>query len=449
MNNSFPIEDRITSLLDCINRPFDYHPDGRVPDGNPNSTIQLVDYYDDNGVYSPILNAAAIAPLTIDGLGVMYCFGRNDVRAQTYDTTTVTARGEQLYGPIYFFVGNNGNILSVNAQNEAGDNTHDGPFWSNDPVNLNQIAGSVTSYSYTDGIANALRVMSAGVRMWPTIELITNSDTVAISRYYGAQVTAASLANAFNDGTNVYSVLRNSPSYYEFSNSQGISGRFLSQQSGSVLQPLGLNSLAQIHNSAMDTSGLYYPVLIARLTQQQQIDPEDNLAFPVRSFFRTIMEGSLTQPTPLQATRVPYVSDWDDKVHHFLYRNDLYPSIVSGHSFKKVLKNVVDALGRSTGINKVLTEAKSTLQALKKTFNAGKASVQSVKKLTKSQKKNARRKLRRFLSVNLQPTEHDLVVTSENSRQDVSNQMKGILNSVLNNSLSPQETFMGANTTNN
>lgn len=402
MISDFKVDDTVTSLLDCINRPFDYHPDGRVPDGNPNSTIQLLDYYDDNGVTTPLGNPNIVQEVNISAVCVVYMYGVNTVRDIAFDITTCEARAGSLYGPIYFFLDDNGAIATLNGIGEDDVTTAQAAFWSNDPVNLATIVGTDNGYEYNSSMTNALRVLSAGVRMWPTIELITDSSTLAVSRYYGCQMTAASIYNAFVDGSNIYSIIRNSPSYIEFSNSQGISGRFQPHQQGSVLKPLHLNALANIANSNLDTSGLYFPVVLARTTSTQLFNTGASInyvTFPVRTFFRTMLEGSLTQPTPLQATRMPYVSEWEDKVSHLMYRTDLYPTIVSGHSFKKVVKSVVDALGSNAEVKKALVDAQNTLASLKKAY---KSTLQPVVKevraivnnkgLTKSQKRNLRRK---------------------------------------------------------
>lgn len=427
---------RIVSLLDCINRPFDYHPDGRVPDGNPNATMQLVDYYDDNGVYTPILSSEATEPLSIDGFGIIYGFGQNDVRSQTYDITSCLTRGDQLYGPIYFFVGATGQILTILGADAANEESADSAFWSNDPVNLSAIVGSETSYDYNTGMVNSLRVLSAGLRMWPTIELITDSNTLAVSRYYGCQITPASISNAQNDGTNIYSVMRNSPSYYEYANSQGISARFQPQQQGSVLQPLHLNALANIYNSSMDTSGLFVPCVVARLTQQVSLVPDNNIGMPVRSYFRTILEGSLTQPTPLQPTRVAYESDWEDKVHHFMYRNDLYPTVVSGHSFKAVLKSVVDTLGKGKEIKQLMSNALSTLNSLKATYNIAKDVAGPIVKVIAAKKKTKKSKKKGGSNKQVLVNNADVyrkVLAYDAARQSDSNENKSALVKVLNN----------------
>lgn len=380
--------DNLTALLDCINRPFDFHPDGRVPDGNPNSTLQLVDYYDDNGLNSPIAHVGT-PDITFDAVGMIYSYGQNVVRAFTYDSYTCTTRADALYGPIYFFIDNTGAIIDYSAI--SGDGlltTHQGPWWSNDPVNMLQILGEVNGILPTSALINAMRVLTAGIRFWPTIELVTDSTTVAVSRYYGCQMTATSLSNAFNNGVNFYSAMRNSPQYHEFANSAGISARFQPCQQGSVLKPLHLNALENIFNDNLETDGVYFPVVLARLTIDQVLQPNDTdtQAFPVRSYFRTLIEGSLNQPTPLQATRVPFIPEWEDKVAHFSFRDDLYPSVVSGHSFKAVEREVVKYMGKDSQAVALLREAKKMYTGISQAFRSGKGIVKTVKQGRKKKK---------------------------------------------------------------
>lgn len=381
----------LTALLDCINRPFDFHPDGRVPDGNPNSTLQLVDYYDDNGLNTPIANTGGPA-IVFDAVGMTYLYGQNVVRSFTYDTYTCTSRADALYGPVYFFIDNTGALIDFSAI--SGDGlltTQQAYFWSNDPVNMLQILGAVNGILPVDALINAMRVLSAGIRFWPTIELVTDSTTVAVSRYYGCQMTATSISNAANNGVNFYSAMRNSPQYHEYANSAGISARFQPSQQGSIIKALHLNALENIYNENLETDGVYFPVVLARLTIDQQLTPngEDSQSFPVRSYFRTILEGSLNQPTPLQATRVPYLPEWEDKVAHFSFRDDLYPSVVSGHSFKAVEREVVKYMGKDSQALAILREAKKMYSGVAAAFRSGKTIVKTVNKgRNKKKKKN-------------------------------------------------------------
>lgn len=425
---------QVTGLIDCINRPFDFHPDGRVPDGNPNSTLQLVDYYDDNGVNSPVANNGG-PDITFDAVGIIYCFGQNALRALTYDTYTCTDRTDAIYGPIYFFIDNTGAIIEFPGI--SGDGlltTHTGYFWSNDPVNLQQIVGAVDDAKESDALVNALRVLSAGVRFWPTIEMVTDSTTVAVSRYYGCQMTATSIVNAAQQQYNFYSSMRNSPSYHEFANSSGISGRFQPAQQGSIIKPLYLNGLDNLVTDTIQGDGMYFPVLVARLTIDQVLTPNgtDSQAFPVRSYFRTILEGSLNQPTPLQATRVPFVPEWEDKVLHYSFRDDLYPTIVSGHSFKKVENAVVKLMGRDSDVHKILLEAKKMYNGLASAFRGAKTSVNIVNQAKKKrkQKQNGKKKPR---NAGPQTLKQQFVNVTKNAQklQDNANAVLGTFQTLL------------------
>lgn len=395
--------DAITPLLDCINRPFDYHPDGRVPDGNPNHTIQLIDYYDDNGVFSPAISNATSITYNFDAVGVYYTYGQNIVRSQTYDLTTMDVRTGQDYGPIYFFLSADGSITPIEAQAVSNPSVvQTASFWSNDPVNMNQILGANTGSDTNTSLTTALRLLSAGIRLWPTIELVTDSSTLAVSRYYGCSIAPSSVENALSDSSNFYTVMRNSPAYTEFTNSQGISGRVNPLQEGSPLNMMALNGLQVISDTNFDLSGMYFPCLVARLTSQvSDVNANNQIAFPVRSFFRTVLEGSLTQPTPLQATRVPYEPGWQDKVHHFSYRSDLYPVIVSGHSFKNVSAAIARIMGKNREMANILNEARSALSLMKKTYNAGRTVANALSQPKsakgKQKKKAAKKQIARYV----------------------------------------------------
>jgi hypothetical protein len=81
-----------------------------------------------------------------------------------------------------------------------------------------------------------------------------------------------------------------------------------------------------------------------RLTSTQVISNSSSFTFPLRLSFRTYLEGALQLPTPIMSTRVPYEPKWLEAATTLATRTDLYPTLVSGHTFPKIGKAVMITL---------------------------------------------------------------------------------------------------------
>jgi len=344
----------INNALDCINRPFDFHENPKFHDGYVGNTCALVDYYDDNGVSTPT-NASG-GDYLISGVGIMYSYGTNWVSSSPIDLITGAA-SLLVDGPIYFFIDSDGNIISWVAPvsdtgkrvgsrmgkdefvevEEKFETTTQNSFFTLPTSNYAQLYGGYPMPVYGDGIIAIIRKLSAGIRMWPLIEVITNSDTLAVSRYYGAQVAPHDLWDwAANDTpVNVYSALADIADSAQFTNKDGISAR-LNPVQESWLSPHLMFDVGNLLDLTNDTSVNVYPVIVARFTTNVSLSNGLFTTLPVRSMFRTLSECVLAQPTPIYASRPSYVDRFYEYIRWFQYHVAEYPTIVKGCSFNQV-----------------------------------------------------------------------------------------------------------------
>lgn len=381
------------AFINVMNCPLDFHNEGRIPDGLQQNTIMLVDFLDDNGWTSPTLAAAGSSPITVAGVGAMFNYGPNDVRLNTADIVTTDSRSDAIYGISYFLIGTDGVIFNFTADSLTLKNkkklsavrerhydnsvhiknpkrashlstdvisecstskkrSHDdckepnlgasntAYFWSNDPVNIATITGLESSYDMADAIIDQMRVLGAGFNFLPTIEVVTNSDTFAISRYYAAGMTADSLYDcAFNQG-DIYTLMREASCYNEYTNAQGCSVRFNPCQK-SIITFTEMNQFSNLSaGGAADISAgqSTFPIIVTRFTSSVIVDPGTNFTAPFRSKFRAYFEGVLQLPTPLITTRVPFEPTFEMACKAYVYDVVNYPTTAAGHTFNKVTR---------------------------------------------------------------------------------------------------------------
>lgn len=342
-------------FLDATNRPFDYHDDGRVPDGYPQNTTKLVDFYDATPFSLPPTSGGSESIIAI---GFYMTVGINQITNTLglYNASTgLSSATSPLYSYCFFGIKADGSIVSqtltaapakVNvvkelAFDEKSEDTKleatSDQFWSNGLVNYETILGTASDTSYdTDGLVANFRVLSAGMRLWPVYEIITNSSNVTYPvKYYGCQMTPVQLQRLAAAGTNIYTVMKECPEFFETHNSTGISGRLQLFQEG-PLKLYEINSLMNWNNSAFSTGNMFFPTLVCQLNEAVTWDAVEG-ALPFNFMYRITLEAVLQTPTPIVSSRPPLSPCWKHALNTMAYSTDKYPTITEGHSFKRVI----------------------------------------------------------------------------------------------------------------
>lgn len=352
--NSEKIGVPLSSLVDAINRPFDYHNNARVPSGDPMPTVSMVDFDDVNGWDTPTTQSDA-ATYTLEGIGCIYLYGPSQIRNASFNVTTGQQSNQVLYGPVYFFIDTSGHIKTLDVVDESGGSTEYATAWfARTTANYLTIFGSDLSYDATEALINNFRLISAGVRFWPTIEWVTNSDTLAVSKYYGCNMSPAALYDCFVEGNDVFNAVLSSPGGMEFSNNQGISSRMQPYQE-TLVNPMMMNSPYNlIQTQTTEQNGvvgdnLMCPVILARTTQTITLEPASFGTFPIRSYFRTMIEVQLQPPTPILATLTDIDLNWKTAVQIFQSDLEKYPVVVKGHSFKRITASISRIFSNTSG----------------------------------------------------------------------------------------------------
>jgi hypothetical protein len=136
--------------------------------------------------------------------------------------------------------------------------------------------------------------------------------------------------------------MREGAGYNEYTNTQGISVRMNPCQEG-LVKLTKMNALSNYSSTDPDfpsnTNNFVFPVIIAKFTSTVTIEPGGRVSAPFRSTFRTYVEGILKLPTAIITTRVNYDPAWEQACKAFTYDIISYPTVVAGHSFKKLARS--------------------------------------------------------------------------------------------------------------
>lgn len=374
----------LIDYLNTVQTPLDYHNNGRIPDGYPQNTIMLVDHYDDNGFTTPLnYNGSDVG---VSGIGCMVSWGCNSVADNTVRILDNYNTEGSMYTLSYFIIDANGFIYNWDSEapgpqkekkktfiknkkqdaitivndfhkikKDEDNSKYDEPenveeiqyasyFWTPGTANYQSIFGDSLTFNSALSIVDQIRFLSFGVRFLPVIEMVTSSDTVAISRFYGGLLTPFTLYNAAVNDNSIYTLIRDSTGYAEYTNAQGCCARYNPKQDG-LFNTLKMQDLLNINNSSFATGNFYFPVIVAKFTTLITVAEAASLTAPFRSTFRMYIEGVVKLPSPYVTTRVSYVPGWEEALAAQCYDIVNHPLVCPGHTFSIFNKGSLRALG--------------------------------------------------------------------------------------------------------
>jgi hypothetical protein len=206
-------------------------------------------------------------------------------------------------------------------------------FWSLDTDNYETLFGAAAGYSLQTAQVEQIRVISAGMRFLPSIEFVTDSSTLAISRYYACTVTPSSLNQVAQHGKDLFQVMRSCPDFLEETNSRGVSSRLGAHQEG-VIQMTQYQALANIDSNTLSTTNLLFPCMVAVLTEPVELTIDNYMTFPVRLTMRCMFEAIVKQPSPFLCEIPGYDPELRESIVSMEFDPINYPKTSAGHTFK-------------------------------------------------------------------------------------------------------------------
>jgi hypothetical protein len=324
---------QMSEFIDTVVNPFNATEPCQIPDGYHHRTICLQDWYD-------TMSGATSASAGVVVTGQLYIFmiGTNDL-AQLGNSTNQTYQ-------IMTMDIDSSNHLNASAA---------GGLQQLTLANYNTINGAVTGYNDQSSLAIAFRVFSFGMRLLPTVEVITDSSTQAVAQFYAGLMTPQDINTCYNQATNFYNLLRQAEYVQEFQNNSGVSVRLDPFQDELLLKPRSLNSWA---NKATYDSGTYYFPIIAVRFVNPVTAITDGAVLPIRIEAQIWIDAEIAQPTPIFTRVSPCDLEYSMVTKMISHSTSEYPVVTEGHSFKKFL-NVASKISGAVG--KVLQTSSSIL----------------------------------------------------------------------------------------
>lgn len=318
----YPMKDIMTKYLCLVGDPFGCGIIARPPDSRRDYTMVMQDFYRQTVVSVDAYNLGAqgTANHNAYGLFIMWVWGYNILNSNSvypfsWDGTVIAG------------VVNSGGYLC----------TTDGVSTINyfDGVNSTELGN----------LSTAIRPIAAGLQVWPTIEEVTNSSTVAIQDIWTGFMQPKVLFESFWEGGNpIDSYIANLMNTQHYSNRQGASARYNPFQ-----QPLlELLTYQQANTIAYDRGQCYFPYIYIRLNNPlpgNTSSTVDTFVFPIEINARWYVEATLGFPTPLFPTPSPVDPDFE-KIAAAINGapNELFPYFTEGHSFSSFLKKIPNFL---------------------------------------------------------------------------------------------------------
>jgi hypothetical protein len=201
--NGMIMESETVDFLDAVMDPFKATQAARVPDLHKVNTLCMKDFIDAKVVTMPALTTL----IDIHYCLIFWSWGNNNLYTSLNEANPTENPEDSWYRMHALFIGADGVAHTDASGTYMGIN--------NDQI-LGMQSDGTCDYS---GYASALRVFAGGLKVLPTIETITSSDTTAVLNYWGGLMTPGDLNNIL-DGPVVLNAVDEVKSQSTYSSSQ-------------------------------------------------------------------------------------------------------------------------------------------------------------------------------------------------------------------------------------
>jgi hypothetical protein len=261
-------------------------------------------------------------------------------------------------------------------------------------ANYTQIFGDASSIDTENSLISKLRLVSAGLRILPRIETVTDPSQLYLSYIVGGQVAPEDLYAALepNNTTNIETLVRNSKGSQVYSNNSGCTARYDPMQADFQLDMLNIR---QLNSSSVNWGSVRFPCIYVKFSNSVTMTTE----IPVMATGVFKLEGGLKQPNAVRSAESPCDPSFP------LFKTILslpcadHPFVTSGHTFKKFnmnsrafLKTLELAFNTSSKIPGINSETRSFLKAGGNIFRS--ARMRKKRKIQKRRNNNGNRKMR-------------------------------------------------------
>jgi hypothetical protein len=305
-NNNIKLSETTLNFIDAVINPFGAQNPAQVPDLCSFNSLCLTDRAESTSY----VNATAG---NISGVLCIARFGYSNEH---------NARGSipgLIYSLMIYGINSSNNLVTNNAVTTVSEIL---------PINYSKICGNLINFDNNVALVTKLRVFAMGLRVWPTIETITDSATNAIDTIYSAQLSMNEIDRAFGSTLDIYNVIKQANNVKSFTNNAGACSRYNPFQDEFQLRPL---PLANANNSSVSFAGYYCPCIVVKFRNVVAAGS----TIPAKIYSNYWIEGEITEPTPIYSTRSP-VDIFYKEISAILSREDATPLVCEGHTFKSV-----------------------------------------------------------------------------------------------------------------
>jgi hypothetical protein len=303
---------QMKNFIDCVADPMMNNETAFIPDQACERSICLRD-----SIQVPVLtNGNTTDQVYGVVLGLQY--GKTGFSDNSLEYTTM---------PYSFWVG------YVNSAGElAGIDVS--PFTMHQYVGVNQaqITGGTTAYDNKTSLVQSLRMISAGLRVLPIVETVTDQTQLHVSYYIGAQVSPNELQRGMNNSTSVEDIFRSAPSSMVYGNNDGCTVRYNPFQSHQQLWMRELDNLVNVSEQVTNFDYIRMPCILVMFSQPVSVGNQ----FPIRTSVQYWLEGELNQPTAIFCQSNLADPEFDRVRLAIANDSGNFPYTTSGHSFTAV-----------------------------------------------------------------------------------------------------------------
>lgn len=321
-------------FINCVTDPFGCRDGACVPDSYVGHSLVLKDF-----IPNSLLTAIGSTEQTVSSISAIVMWIVPGVAStQYYSTSSNMDNSDDDYS--YYHIGiacltSDGVIASI------ADGVNYYPAYG--PKNEITIFSEDTSNS----LAQSGRIVSFGLKVWPQIETITTSDTLAISTIMAGTIQYSSLITDYLDfgGTQqqILAGLESNGNFKTYPNAEGVTVRL------NTLQPdmISMKSQTNWHDSSKYYIDEYHvPLIYIGFTQSISgsagaIDGASYFQTPLYIESIVWLEAALQTPTPILQTTSPIDHNYLNIVTSMLAAGPaVFPVVTRGHSFKSFSQNM-------------------------------------------------------------------------------------------------------------
>lgn len=303
-----------TDYLDAVVNPLNHTKPVKLPDGINEPTIPMVDYY-------------VASQITVD-VGPYVVAPANAIGALIFPTYTVTRNSFNQTG-----LNSPYRLLCLPVSTTLA------------PI-LYFASNGIPSIAYSNvvqllALSKSFRLLAGGVRITPQVEVVTNTATQYITKYYGGCLSSTDIQNYVGLTSSLLSLFQSSKEFLELSNAKGMCSRLNMQQY--PIQRLFFTAGEAADSDIVNFDKWYNSVIYVEFNLA--IAPvltgvNYGYTFPARIYSKLWLEAQLIMPSPIISDNGYNDMNLSSAISALQSSGSVYPCLCEGHTFSTFLSKL-------------------------------------------------------------------------------------------------------------